>query len=122
MNRLSQAKTYALKAIDLANGFALQQERYAYYVLYLIDEKAQNYPSALANYKKYQILEDSIFSLKKTNKINDLNIKYESEKQGLKIATQESNIALLDAKNSVKNQWLIFGGLGLLETISQMPI
>jgi signal transduction histidine kinase len=114
MNRLSEAKTYALKAIALANGFDLQQERYAYYVLYLIDEKAQNYPSALSNYKTYQILEDSIFSLKKTNKINDLRIKYESEKQGLKIATQESNIALLDAKNSVKNQWLIFGSLGLL--------
>ena len=114
MNRLSEAKTYALKAIDLAKGFDLRQERYAYFVLYLIDEKAQNYQSALANYKKYQILEDSIFSLKKTNKINDLRIKYESEKQELKIATQESNIALLDAENSVKNQWLIFGGLGLL--------
>ncbi len=114
MNRLSEAKTYALKAIALANGFDLQQERYAYYVLYLIDEKAQNYPSALSNYKTYQILEDSIFSLKKTNKINDLRIKYESEKQGLKIAAQQSNIALLDAKNSVKNQWLIFGSLGLL--------
>ncbi len=114
MNQLSKAKKYALKAVDFARGYALQQERYAYYVLYLIEEKTQNFESSLVNYKKYQKLQDSIFSLEKTNKINDLRIKYESDKQRLKIENQESNIALLDAKNSVKNQWLIFGSLGLL--------
>jgi len=114
MNQLSKAKKYALKAVNFARGYALQQERYAYYVLYLIEEKIQNFESSLVNYKKYQKLQDSIFSLEKTNKINDLRIKYESDKQRLKIENQESNIALLDAKNSVKNQWLIFGSLGLL--------
>jgi len=114
MNKLSEAKRYALKAIDFARGYNLRQERYAYYVLYLIDEKAQNYQSSLFNYKKYQKLEDSIFSLKKINKIDDLRIKYETEKQRLKIENQESNLALLDAENNVKNQWLLFGGLGLL--------
>ncbi len=114
MNNLPKAKEYAQKAIDIAKGFDLPQERYGYYVLYLIEERSQNYKSSLVNYKKYQKLEDSIFSLDKTAKINDLRIKYESEKQRLKIETQESNIALLDAENSVKNQWLIFGGLGLL--------
>ena len=114
MNQLSKAKKYALKAVNFARGYALQQERYAYYVLYLIEEKTQNFESSLVNYKKYQKLQDSIFSLEKTNKINDLRIKYESDKQRLKIENQESNIALLDAKNSVKNQWLIFGSLGLL--------
>lgn len=43
MNKLSEAKRYALKAIDFARGYNLRQERYAYYVLYLIDEKAQNF-------------------------------------------------------------------------------
>ena len=114
MNQLSKAKKYALKAVNFARGYALQQERYAYYVLYLIEEKTQNFESSLVNYKKYQKLQDSIFSLEKTNKINDLRIKYESDKQRLKIENKESNIALLDAKNSVKNQWLIFGSLGLL--------
>ena len=122
MNKLSEAKRYALKAIDFAKGYNLQQERYAYYVLYLIDEKAQNHQSSLVNYKKYQKLEDSLFSIEKTTKINDLRIKYESEKQLLKIKTQESNIALLDAKNSNKNQWLIFGGLGLISVFLLVTI
>lgn len=43
MNKLSEAKRYALKAIDFARGYNLRQERYAYYVLYLIDEKAHNF-------------------------------------------------------------------------------
>jgi len=114
MNQLSKAKTYALKAIEYAHGYNLRQERYAYYVLHLIDEKKQDYANSLVYYKKYQKLQDSIFSLEKTNKINDLRLKYESDKQQLKIANQQTNIALLDAKNSAKNQWIIFGGLGLL--------
>ena len=122
MNKLSEAKKYALKAIDFAKGYNLRQERYAYYVLYLIDEKAQNHQSSLVNYKKYQKLQDSLFSIEKTTKINDLRIKYESEKQRLKIETQESNIALLDAKDSVKNQWIIFGGLGVFSIFFLLTI
>jgi signal transduction histidine kinase len=114
MNKLSKAKKYALKAIDFAKGHDLHQERYAYFVLSLINEKSKDYKSSLVNFKKYKKLEDRIFSIEKTTKINDLRIKYKSEKQLFKIETQESNIALLDAKNSIKNQWLIFGGLGLI--------
>lgn len=122
MNNLSKAKEYALKAIDFAKGHDLHTERYAYSVLSLINEKSKDYKNSLVNYKKYQKLEDSLFSIEKTTKINDLRIKYESEKQLLKIKTQESNIALLDAKNSNKNQWLIFGGLGLISVFLLVTI
>jgi len=114
MNNLSKAREYALKAIDVAKVNNLRQERYAYYILHLVEEKARNYKGSLDNYKKYQKIQDSIFSMEKTTKINDLRIKYESEKQGLKIKTQESNIALLDSNNSIKNLWILFGGLGLI--------
>ena len=39
---------------------------------------------------------------------------YETEKRDSKIKNQEVDIELLNTKNKVKNQWLLFGGLGLL--------
>jgi signal transduction histidine kinase len=39
---------------------------------------------------------------------------YETEKRDLTIKNQQANIALLDSKNKIKTQWLLFGGLGLL--------
>ncbi len=39
---------------------------------------------------------------------------FEIKNKDLKIVTQKNNIALLGAKNKLKKQWLIFGGLGLL--------
>jgi signal transduction histidine kinase len=39
---------------------------------------------------------------------------FETEKRDFKIKVQEGDIALLDAKNKVKNQWILFGGLGAL--------
>jgi signal transduction histidine kinase len=62
----------------------------------------------------YYRIKDSISGVQNVRSLTYYQTLYETEKQGLKIATQESNITLLDAKNNVKNQWLIFGGLGLL--------
>jgi signal transduction histidine kinase len=39
---------------------------------------------------------------------------YETEKRDLTIKNQQANIALLDSKNKIKTQWLLFGGIGLL--------
>jgi signal transduction histidine kinase len=39
---------------------------------------------------------------------------FETEKRDFKIQAQETDIALLDAKNKIKTQWLLFGGFGAL--------
>jgi tetratricopeptide (TPR) repeat protein len=70
MKNLSKAREYVLKAIDYAKGYDLHQERYAYYVLSEVDKKSLNYKSALSNFKKYQKLEDSIFSIEKKYRVN----------------------------------------------------
>lgn len=118
MNKLAKAKEYALKAISYANGYSIHQERYAYYILSDIESKLGNYKSAMVSLKKYQKLEDSIFSIEKIKSINELAIAYETEKKNLTIQAQESDIALLDSKNKLKSQWMIFGGLGLLSFFS----
>jgi signal transduction histidine kinase len=114
MNNLSKAKEFALKAIEYSKGLNIHKERFANYLLSKIEYKTGNYKSAHQYLKKYHQIQDSLFSVQKIEKINDLQIKYETEKKNLKIEAQESNIALLDEKNRVKNQWILFGGLGLL--------
>tara|TARA_R110002124_G_scaffold107047_5_gene259285 strand:- start:4683 stop:6530 length:1848 start_codon:yes stop_codon:yes gene_type:complete len=114
IGNLVKAKEYALKAIEYAKKRSLHQERYAYYVLSNIEYSLGNYKSAIKNLKQYHILQDSLFSIEKIASINEMQIKYETEKKNLKIETQQSNIALLDTENRVKNQWLLFGGTGLL--------
>ena len=114
MNKLQKAKEYAIKAVEMANGYSLHQERYAYYILSNIEFDLGNYKSSKINLEKYHALQDSIFSIEKIAKINEMQIKYETEKKTLKIRAQESDIALLNEKNKVKNQYMMIGSAGLL--------
>ncbi|ARV15316.1 ATP-binding protein [Polaribacter sp. SA4-12] len=114
MDNLFKAKEFALKAINTAKGYSLRQERYGYFILSNIEYDLGEYKNSRNNLKAYQKIEDSIFSIGKTKSINNLQIKYETEKKSLKIEAQESNIALLDSRNKVKSQWLFFGSLGLV--------
>ncbi len=65
-------------------------------------------------FKSYSSLKDSITNVQKVRALSYYQTLYETEKRDAKIATQTKDIALLDAKNEIKNQWLLFGGLGLL--------
>lgn len=114
MNDLQNAKKYALKAANLANGVSPNQERYAYYLLSEIRYNLGEYKKSNNDLKQYHKLADSIFSQEKIAKINEMQIKYETEKKSLLIKAQESDIALLNEKHKVKNQWLLFGGTGLI--------
>ena len=117
INKLSKAKQYALKAVEYSKGLNLHQERFACYLLSRIEYKTHNYKSSRDYLKKYHQIDDSLFSVQKIAKINDLQIKYETKKKNLKIEAQESNIALLASKNRNKNQLLLFGGTGLLSIL-----
>jgi signal transduction histidine kinase len=114
LNDLVNARKFALKAVNYSKGISIHQERFGYYLLSKIDYKLGDYKKSHNFLKRYHSIQDSLFSVQKITKINDLQIKYETQKQHLKIERQESNIALLDTKNSIKNQWLLFGSLGLL--------
>ena len=73
-----------------------------------------NEKKAFLHFKVYNKIKDSISSVQKVKTLSYYQTIYETEKKTLKIQTQESDIALLDEKNKVKNQWMFFGGLGLL--------
>ena len=114
LGNFKKAKEYALKAVAYAKNNSLHQERYAYYVLSNVEYGLGDYKNSIKNLKKYHVLQDSLFSIEKIASINELQIKYETEKKNLRIETQETNIALLDSNNRVKNQMLIFGSIFLL--------
>lgn len=63
---------------------------------------------------KYQKIKDSITGIKKAQGLTYYQTLYETEKRDSKIVNQQNKISLLDAKNKIKNQWLLFGSLGLL--------
>ncbi|MDP5106644.1 MAG: histidine kinase [Polaribacter sp.] len=114
MNNFSKAKEFALKAELYSRNLSIHQERFASFLLSKIEYKSKNYKNAHDYLKKYHQIDDSLFSIEKITKINDLQIKYETEKKNLLIEAQESNIALLALQNRNKNQWMLFGGIGVL--------
>ncbi len=63
---------------------------------------------------QYYSIKDSISSIQNVKTLAYYQTIYETEKKDLKIEAQESNIALLDSENKLKNQWLLFGGIGFL--------
>ncbi len=75
----------------------------------------------LGNYKKaydylytYKTHEDTLFSDAETRALLDIETSHETEKRDLTIKKQQSDIQLLAAKNSIKNQWILFGTTGLI--------
>jgi adenylate cyclase len=103
MNDLDNAEKYALKAIELANGVSLNQERYAFYLLSEIYKSKDEYKTAIVYLDKYHNLADSIFSLEKIKSINENQLKYETEKKSLMIKAQESDIAFLNEKSKLQS-------------------
>lgn len=65
----------------------------------------------LQNYVK---LYDSIKSSKNRQTLIYYQTKYETEKRDHTIETQEKDLNLLEQKNKIKNQWLLFGSAGLI--------
>lgn len=114
MNDLNNAKKYAQRAVNLAKGVNLNQERFAFYLLSEINNSLGDYKSANNDLKQFYRLADSIFSVQKMTSINENQIKYDAEKKSLIIQAQESDIALLNEKSKVKNQYMILGAFGLI--------
>ena len=70
--------------------------------------------NAFIHFKNSASLKDSINNVQKVKALSYYQTLYETEKRDAKIVAQQKDIALLDAQNEVKGQWIIFGGLGLL--------
>ncbi len=88
---------------------------------YHMDERLSQVYEALGDVKKsyahytdFVTLRDSVNSVKKAKGLSYYQTLYETEKRDFKISSQASEIELLDKQNTIKRQWLLFGGSGLI--------
>ncbi|MBW2937640.1 sensor histidine kinase [Aureisphaera sp. CAU 1614] len=98
----------------MKEGKQYEEIEFGEYFLYQAYETIGNQSKAFQHYKAYNNLKDSIGDSQKVRVLSYYQTLYETEKRDLTIKAQETNIALLDEKNKVKNQWLLFGGMGFL--------
>lgn len=81
-----------------------------YYMLHYYHKEKGNYIQSLEDYKRYVIYKDSVLNKDTQKQIDELNIKYKTEKK-------EQQIKYLNAKNSnnvltiAKQRWFIFSVL-----------
>lgn len=66
---------------------------------------------ALAHFKNYTTLKDSIAVTTSKKQFAYTQSIFEAEKKDLEIAKQQKNIQLLSTQNKIKTQWFILGGL-----------
>ena len=108
---LSYGKEYlALKRTENKIGDIKNGEKF----LADIYQEIGNTELAFNYFKRYTAIKDSISNVQKVKALAYYQTLYETEKRDLKIASQESTIALLDARNKIKTQWFLVGGIGLL--------
>ncbi|MEZ4779136.1 MAG: sensor histidine kinase [Flavobacteriaceae bacterium] len=98
----------------MKEGKQYEEIEFGEHFLYRAYESDGNTKKAFEHFKNYNKIRDSIGDARKVRVLAYYQTLYETEKRDLKIQAQESNIALLDEKNKVKNQWLLFGSLVFL--------
>jgi two-component sensor histidine kinase len=81
-----------------------------------VDSALANYPSAIKHYQLYTALKDSIFNETKSKQIEELGVRYETEKKEQDLQLKEKNIALLREQNKAQQNQrnALIGGTGLL--------
>ena len=89
----------------ILNDYQFLSEAYA---------KNNNYKNAYAYSSKFNVLNQEILSKESLEKINELEIKYQTEKKEQQIIIQKNKIDLLNIKGKVNNQQRLLLGLGLL--------
>ena len=124
-NKLEQyhkALPFAEKSLKVAKKTdGLEEQKNAYKHLSTTHKGLKNYKKAL-EYKLLEIqLKDSLFNIEKTEKINEIQTKYETEKKDLEIINKNLEIDNLKKKEQ-RNKIIVFAstlvlGLGILALI-----
>ncbi len=114
MNIVNEAKDIAEK-----NGFK-EITMKAHQHLASLYEGQNNYKQAYIHFKSFQALQDTLFNQQKDETINDLLVKYDSDKK-------DADIILLNAENELKNlqiaqsnttKWALIFGLFLVSLLA----
>ena len=108
INQYNKAQFYLERIPSL--GTSLPQSRDLYLLMFKIDSANGKLASAIKYYQKYKAINDTIFNEAKSRQINELMIRYESEKKDNDIKMLETERTLQHGKLLQANQtrnWMI---------------
>ncbi len=81
-NNYKQAENYSLQANKIAKKLEIMHQMIAANkMLYKIYKKQNRYAKALEHFEKYQTIEDSLFSIEKNRQIEEMTMRFETEKK-----------------------------------------
>jgi sensor histidine kinase YesM len=118
LKQYNKAIVYADRSIVISKEIdALKEQMYAYKHLSNAYTGLEDYKKAL-NYKLLQTTtKDSLFSIEKTNKINEIQTKYETEKKELELEKKAVEITALEEEAKRNKVFLIATAIFLLLAI-----
>lgn len=103
------------RAVKLAEDIGVKENlRIAYFTRYEANEKLGDISAALADYKQYAILSDSLLSENKSRQIEEMRAIYDTENKEQQITIQEQEIELLNQQARSDNLQRILLAVGLL--------
>jgi two-component sensor histidine kinase len=89
---------WVLADADKPVGLGLDYQE-ANLLQFKVDSALGNYPSAIKHYQRYTALKDSVFNETKSKQIEELGIRYETEKKEQALQLKEKDNALLREQN-----------------------
>jgi len=114
-NQFAKAKPLALESLSIAEEVGVKEEqRNAHLTLSKIYEIKANYKKALFHQQQFSSIKDTLFEIEKTERIAELNTRYDTEKkekENLRLKSQTDIQALTISK---KQNQLIGLGVGAL--------
>jgi signal transduction histidine kinase len=110
-----EALRYGLDHLEIKKrGSHFEEIQMGEQFLSKVYEALGNKEAAYNHYKRYSTLKDSLTNIQRIKALSYYQTLYETEKRDAQIEIQRSDIALLNAENKLKTQWMVFGGLGLM--------
>jgi two-component sensor histidine kinase len=67
-----------------------------------VDSASRNFVPAISHYIRYKQLQDSLFNLAKSQQLQELNVKYETERQAKDLQLNQQNIISLTAQTKLQ--------------------
>ncbi|WP_165780069.1 tetratricopeptide repeat protein [Hanstruepera neustonica] len=105
-------------AVSLADSIsALKLLEEAYQGRSLSYEKDNNFKQALLDQRNYQTIHDSIFNLDSTKEIEELKVKYETEKKENELLKKENDIVVLEAQKKKDDSFRLILIIALISAI-----
>jgi two-component sensor histidine kinase len=113
----AKARTYLTKSLAAGQVVLTRSSMaHACLLLYKVDSAQGNLPSAIAYYKRYKAINDSVYNEKNSKQMAALQIQFDTEKkeQSIALLTKQSLLQQLTIRQREFQRNAVLGGAGLL--------